>query len=706
MRLDDFYVRTALVASLFLAANACQTAQKPASLLPPATAPTLKPAVEPAQEAQQHPAVPVASQQASAEQDSQKPEIPQVTPAASSADSDPVGDLIARAEKEYQAGLANYQAGKAEDAKQHFDNALNSLLESTFDVRSDDRLQKEFDRIVTGVDELYPGGTSADADSAQDTQQEQQKTEPAPIDETNGMTPAADATTMAKAEAEVKHTHSDLPLMMTDQVAGYISYFSGRGRGVFERAYARSGRYHDMIVRTLKEEGLPQDLIYLAQAESGFHPLAVSRAGARGIWQFMASRARGYGLYHNMWVDDRQDPVKSTRAAARHLKDLYNQFGDWYLAMAAYNSGPGTVQAAVKRTGYADFWELYRRNVLPKETRNYVPIILAVTIMAKNPSQYGLDSVAMDHPVDSDTVTIDYPVDLRLVAECVNSTPAELQDLNPSLLRLTTPRQVEFALHLPAGTKDEYETAIASIPPDMRLWWRYHTVHSGDTLASLARTYHTTAKQIEEANHLDDTHLESDAQLVIPVAPGRHPQSDNATYARRITRYKVHHGDTVETVAENFGISPQMLRRWNGLRGNSLSGRKVLALHLPISPSAHEAELASSRTKSKHSPAGSKTEEATTKPPATKSAEIERIETASKEPVRPEFGREAVRREEARREETGHQETAVVHHKVKSGETLYSIASLYKTTVAALKRDNRNVAVLRPGMILVVQLAR
>ena len=154
---------------------------------------------------------------------------------------------------------------------------------------------------------------------------------------------------------------------------------------------------------------MPQDLIYLAQAESGFHPTALSRAGARGIWQFMASRAKGYGLERNLWLDERQDPERSTRAAAEHLKDLYKQFGDWYLAMAAYNSGPGTVQQAVKRTGYADFWELYKRNVLPRETRNYVPIILAVAIMAKNPAQYGLDDIVREQPVPTDTVKIDYP---------------------------------------------------------------------------------------------------------------------------------------------------------------------------------------------------------------------------------------------------------------------------------------------------------
>jgi membrane-bound lytic murein transglycosylase D len=589
--------------------------------------------------------------------------------------ADPIGDLVVRVEKEYQAGLTNYHAGRPEAAKQNFDNAFNALLGSNVDVRSDERLQKEFDRIVAGVNQLDIGGASGESEA-------QQKSEPAPIDETNGITPSADPNVKAKAQAEIKSTRSDLPLMMTDQVAGYISYFSNRGRGTFERAFSRSGRYHDMMVSILKEEGVPQDLIYLAQAESGFHPLAVSRVGARGIWQFMGSRARGYGLSHNMWVDDRQDPEKSTRAAAHHLKDLYNQFGDWYLAMAAYNSGPGTVQAAVRRTGYADFWELYRRNVLPKETRNYVPIILAVTIIAKNPSQYGLEDIAMDHPAKYDSVSITYPVDLRLAGECVGATTVELQELNPSLLRLTTPREGKFELHLPAGTKDEYQTAIAAIPTGMRLSWRYHTVQAGDTLASLAKSYRAPAKSIAEVNHLDSSDLETGAKLVIPVAPGKHPISDTATYARRITRYKVHKGDSVETVAENFGVSPQMLRRWNGLRGDSLRGRRVLALHLPVSPSPREAEVVSSRS-SKSAKHGTKA-----------STSVNNKRTAS-----------STKTDDASTNAHA-EEASVVRHKVKYGETLYSIATSYKTTVAALKRDNSNVAVLRPGMILVVQSAR
>jgi len=641
MRFQKLY---ALVASLaaVLATCGCPSAQHPTSMLPAraASPPALTGPPATASQAQNQTAQKQISEPAAAS--------PVPSP-------DAVGDLIAKVEKEYLAGQENYTAGHLEAARQNFDHAFDLLLSSNLEINSDPRLENEFDRILEGIN-----GFEMQALQQGDGFTEQ-KSEPAPIDEANEATVPVDANVKAKAEAEIKSTRSDLPLMMTDQVAGYISYFSTRGRGTLENALTRSGRYDQMIRRVLKEEGVPQDLIYLAQAESGFHPLALSRVGARGIWQFMASRARGYGLQRDWWVDDRQDPEKSTHAAARHLKDLYQQFGDWYLAMAAYNSGPGTVQSAVKRTGYADFWELYRRNVLPKETRNYVPIIVAVTIMAKNPTQYGLDHLEKAQPVPYDSVKIDYPVDLRLVAECVDASAADLQDLNPSLLRMTTPKDHAFELHLPAGTREKFQTAIAAIPPDMRVWWRYHKVQSGDTLASIARTYRSTTRAIAEANNLaDGDPLVPDSKLTIPIAPGKRAMSeDAATYARHATRYKVRKGDTVQKVADNFGVPPAMVRRWNHLKGDSLRGRSVVYVHLPVSPAAASTEVA------------------TTKRPKSKRSKA----VAS----------------------TNRQTDAMVHHKVKQGETLYSIASNYKTTVDALKRDNRNIATLRPGMVLVIR---
>jgi membrane-bound lytic murein transglycosylase D len=642
-------MKIATVASVALIAvlmdTACQTAHPPAAGIPgpKATAPA------------------ITSQTAATPEPDSKPGAVE----AKAAEPDLLSDLIAQVEKDYQAGQQNYAAGHLEAAQADFDRAFDRMMASPPDFRADPRFQDELDRVLDGVKGL----------ELQALQQgdgfTEQKSEPAPIDEANDVTFPVDPNIRAQAEAEVKSTHSDLPLMMTDQVASYINFYSTRGRGVLERALVRGGRYQAMIHATLQEEGVPQDLIYLAVAESGFQPLALSRAGARGMWQFMAQRASGYGLERNWWIDERQDPEKSTRAAARHLKDLYNQFGDWYLAMAAYNSGPGTVQSAVKRTGYADFWELYRRNVLPKETRNYVPIILAVTIMAKNPAQYGLDGVVPEKPVPYDTVRINYPVDLRLVAECVDASAASLQDLNPSLLRMTTPKDQGFDLHLPAGTKDAYTEAIAAIPQDMRVWWRYHKVVPGDSLATLAQTYRISPQAIAQANSLAGTDLPTDAKLIIPIAPGKHvSDEDGLSYSRHATSYKVRKGDTVETVAENFGVPASKVRSWNHLKGNSLKGRRIVYVHLPLPPGARETQVAS-HSAGAHSSAShsSKTQHSGSMHPTPQPASAK----------------------------------AVVHHTVKSGETLYSIANNYNTTVAALKRDNGNPAILRPGMILVVR---
>ena len=646
MRIRLSYIPLAALAATLVSGLGCGSAKKPvSSYLPPqqsAPSPIQSKASTPVSATTQHAAA-----------EPQKPSPAAPAPVAE-AKPDAVQQLTTKAEAEYKLGLDQSLAGHPDEAKGHFDRAFGVLLSSPPEMRSDARFQKELDRITEGVSTLeaaeQPAAEPAEAKA------DEEKSEPAPIDEANEVTNyPVDPNLKAKAAAEIKATHSDLPLMMTDQVAGYINYFSHRGRPVLEHGLTRSGRYREMIERILKEEGVPQDLIYLAQAESGFHPYAVSRVGARGIWQFMASRARAYDLHRDMYMDERQDPEKSTRAAAHHLKDLYNQFGDWYLAMAAYNSGPGTVQSAVKRTGYADFWELYRRNVLPRETRNYVPIILATTIMAKNPSQYGLQDVLPDPALAYDTVKINYSVNLRLVAECVDSTLEDLQDLNPSLLRTTTPKG-RFELHLPKGTTEKYQAAINSVPTEMRVSWRYHKVEPGETLMSLARTYHTPLKTIADANQLSNSAgIEAGAKLVIPVAPKS--SGDTQTYAKRLTVYHVRKTDTVQTVSDNLGIPATTIRRWNRLKGDSLTERRVLYLHLPISPGAAPLQQVAS-SKSNKSKATSHLAEAKAGSP--------------------------------------------VRHTVKQGETLYSIATNYGTSVAAIKQTNAHVATLRPGMVLII----
>jgi membrane-bound lytic murein transglycosylase D len=590
---------------------------------------------------------------------------PVADPAPTAADvtapkPDATETLIAQAEKEYAAGQANYKSGHLEAAKADFDRAFNILLSSDLDLRHDERLEREFDKLVEAVHALELAALK------QGDGFSEPRSEPAPIDEANDITFPVDPSIKAQAEAEIKTTKSDLPLVLNDQVAMFINYYSSpRGRATLEHAWARSSRYRDMISRILQQEGVPQDLIYLAQAESGFQPLALSRAGARGMWQFMAQSGALYGLERNWWVDERQDPEKATLAAARHLKDLYKQFGDWYLAMAAYNSGASTVQHAVERTGYADFWELYRRGVLPQETRNYVPIIVAETIMLKNPQAYGLSLVTTEAPQQTDHVTITYPVDLRLVAECVDTSVDKLQELNPSLLRMTTPKDQGFTLNLPGGSKERYETAIAAIPMDMRTWWRYHQVEYGDSLASISRKYHTPASSIAQANNLTGEEVKVGDKLIIPVAPGKQT-GENTSYSSHATHYKVRKGDTLDSVADDFEVPADKLRKWNHLRGNALVPGRVLLIYKPLSSGG--SELASSGHSSTAGRGKGTHRAATT--------------TASK---------------------TATTAKSAAYHKVKKGETLSSIAESYNTSVAALKRDNPKLAAsLRAGDVVVI----
>jgi membrane-bound lytic murein transglycosylase D len=381
---------------------------------------------------------------------------------------------------------------------------------------------------------------------------------------------------LARAQADLKNTHSDLPLVVNDYVAGFINYFTNtkKGHNTIENSLTREGQYRAMVEQVLLDEGVPKDLIYLAVAESGFRARAVNgRTGAGGMWQFMPFD--DYGLVRNEWVDERFDPEKSTRAYARYIKELHAQFGDWYLAMAAYDWGPGKIQRAVQRTGYADFWELYQRNVLPAETKNYVPIILAAAIMAKNPTQYGLSDIPVDPPLRSDTVTTNSNINLRLVADLVGTTTEQIQELNPSLLQMSTPSDSSFDLHLPPGTAPLFQQRLATVPEDHRNAWRFHIAAQDETLASIAQSFHVTTKELAEANGLQpDDSIHANQALAVPVPP---PPISSAHM-----RYRVRHGDTMVTLADRFGVTTSQLRRWNGLHGNHLPVGKTIYVSEPV----------------------------------------------------------------------------------------------------------------------------
>src|SRR5689334_5385699 len=298
----------------------------------------------------------------------------------------------------------------------------------------------------------------------------------------------------------------------------------------------RSGRYRPMISRILDEEGVPQELIHLAQAESGFSPRAISRKAAGGMWQFLLWRGNEYGLRQTRYTDDRMDPEKATRAAARHLHDLYNQFGDWYLAIAAYNCGPGVVEKAVERTGFADFWELRARGVLPAETTNYVPIILAMTIMEKNAAEYGLEGLQLDPPLEYDTIGISAPTSLTLVSDITDTSAAELAALNPSIIRGGI-APAGFPLHVPKGAGTALMASLQLIPTEHWDSWRLHRVEAGDTLATISRRYGASPASIISANNMRTPEaMEQGDRLFIPTSLRSEPAAKRSTASRNTVR--------------------------------------------------------------------------------------------------------------------------------------------------------------------------
>jgi membrane-bound lytic murein transglycosylase D len=405
-----------------------------------------------------------------------------------------VNSRVAKAHEHLEAGKRFYQLNDLDAARREFDAALDVLLSAPDTLPDRPRLEDELDQIADTIYHYDLEGLGAAASGQPEVVYDK-----SPLDGILDMTFPTDPNLRPKVKEEIAATVSQLPLQENDAVLSYVHYFStDRGRQVLLGGLRRSGRYRSLVQRILDDEGVPQELIYLAQVESGFLPRARSNKQAVGMWQFVQFRGRQYGLMQTPGTDDRLDPERATRAAAKHLHDLYAMFGDWYLAMAAYNCGPGCVQRAVERTGYADFWELRRLNVLPKETANYVPVIVALTIMAKNPKDYDLENLDADRPVEYETMDLDAPTSMALIADAADRPVSEIQDLNPALLKSAAP--AGYQLRLPKGALATVRMALDLVPANHRADWRIHRVVPGETLAEIAHRYSTPLSALTSAN--------------------------------------------------------------------------------------------------------------------------------------------------------------------------------------------------------------
>ncbi len=393
----------------------------------------------------------------------------------------------------------------------------------------------------------------------------------------------------------------DFPVVENEKVRYFLDYFSGRASGTFRLWLERSGRYLPMMRDIFAEEGLPQDLAYLAMVESGFNDKAYSWAHAVGPWQFIESTGRRYGLRNDWWLDERRDPEKATRAAARFLADLYNEFdGDWYLAVASYNAGPGKLRQAIKKYNTRDFWALCRGSYLQTETKNYLPKLLAALIIAKEPEKYGFTDLDYHDPISYETVKLPSSTDLEVVARLSDSDYQMIKQLNPELKRWCTPPDVkDHQLRLPQGSGEMFKGKYAELPKRQRANYVRHTVKSGDTLLALSKRYGVRVADIKRLNNIRSARsLQIGANLIVPLNPDISGKKALAAlkddYKRsRSTYYTVRSGDSLWKISQKFDVTEKQLRVWNRLGWSNIirPGQRIVvsAQGAPARPTAAKA---------------------------------------------------------------------------------------------------------------------
>jgi membrane-bound lytic murein transglycosylase D len=517
---------------------------------------------------------------------------------------DPIQDLIALSEQHFQTGERELREGHLSAARTSFDRAVDVILESPGGVRSNPQLSAYFDRFIERI-----SGHELTALAQADGFAEKAP-EPASIDDLLSIptfeVPAPSPETERAVAQDLQAVTHDIDIPLNSRVLAYVELFTGRLKGYLEEGLSRGARYLPMIQDVFRAEGLPLDLAYVPLIESAFKPNALSRAKAKGMWQFMRGTALENGLRHDWYIDERADPEKATRAAAKYLKTLHSMFGDWHLALASYNGGPGRVQRAMKRSGRDDFWKLSATSrYLPRETRDYVPLILAAIVIARNPMQYEMEVEPIEAPL-FETVTVSGAVDIRRIAEWANAPVQDIQDLNPELRRWTTPvRASEYELKVPMGTASLINTRLTEPGIDDLAPLSHYTVKKGETLLSISKKLRVSRSDLTEANYLSSkSRLQTGQQLIIPRAPtllaaraetpssqtpdavladtpvAARPTADepatNAVATRRpaqaptksTTTHRVARGETLFSIAKRYGTTVALIKELNSLRSN------------------------------------------------------------------------------------------------------------------------------------------